>query len=707
MIKILYDKECLSIIQICRLPWTTPGKPLGAEPPKAQSNRASSFDAMSEPSGRSGIYVHLFPWVLGLAGLYLTSRYSPPLFTQIVGFFSVVIAGGVFAVAWNSRDFLENNYLLFLGIAYLFVGSLNLLQTLASGGVRVFPGFGADLSVQLGFGARGLESVSLCLAPLCLGRRLKPYAVLAGYLLTFGVIILMILVWQSFPPGGAAGPGLVALKQTADCSVGVILLGAMALLWRRREEFDPGVLHLLLGAIALAAGSELAFAFGGRVSHRAGVAGHLLKISSLLLIYKALIKTGIRRPYSRLARNLELGEALVRRERDFADSLMDTAQVMVLVLDRQGRIRRLNPAGERLTGYTLAQVQGRPFWEVFPAPEAVDAAQEAFYHLIAGDFHQADETECVAKDGSRRPIAWSTTAHLGEDGTVSHVIATGIDLTDRREAGIRLRGLQAELARQVQGGEELTRELEDVRGQLDRITAAVSRDLKSPLSWISGFCQAMEVTGARRFALRGTRCLRRLHDEVRKMEELTEELLHHSRLARAGVMGQEIDLSQEAYLIAAALKHTAPARQVEFVIRRNLGAKGDPAMLREVLATLLGNAWKFTEPVLRGKIEVEALPPGDGTWGFLVRDNREGLAPNGGRRLFRAFPRSGPIRDFAGPGDVLAMVQRLIQPHGGRVWAEIDLRQGATFYFTLPRSGRGLAAGPPGAGQPGSSTGSP
>ena len=281
---------------------------------------------------------------------------------------------------------MENNYLLFLGIAYLFVGALNLLQTLASGSMRVFPGFGADLPVQLGFAARGLESVSLCLAPLCLGRRLKPYAVLAGYLLTFGVIILMILVWQSFPPGEAAGPGLVALKQTADCFTVVILLGAMALLWRRREEFDPGVLRLLLGAIALAAGSELAFTFGGRGSGQAGVAGHLLKICSLFLIYRAFIETGIRRPYNLLSRNLELGEAMVRQERDFADSLMDMAQVMVLVLDRQGRIKRLNPAGERLTGYTLAQVQGRPFWEVFPAPEAVDATKEAFYHLTTGDF---------------------------------------------------------------------------------------------------------------------------------------------------------------------------------------------------------------------------------------------------------------------------------------------------------------------------------
>jgi PAS domain S-box-containing protein len=662
---------------------------------------------MSEPSGRFGSYAQLFPWALGLAGLYLASCYSLPLFHTIIGLFSVIMAAGVFAVAWSSRGFLENNYLLFLGIAYLFVGALNLVQTLAAGGMRVFPGFGADVPVQLGFAARDLESLSLCLAPLCLGHRLKPYAVLVGYLLAFGVIILMVSVWQSHPPGEAAGPGLVALKRTADYFAVVILLGAMALLWRRREEFDAKVLHLLLGAIALAAGSELVFTFGGRASRQAGVAGYLLKISSLFLIYQAFIETGIKRPYHLLRRHLERGEAIMRKERDFADSLMATAQVMVLVLDNQGRINRLNPAGERLTGYTLAQVQGRPFWEVFPAPEAVDATKEAFYHLTAGDFQQADETYWLAKDGALRLIAWSATALLGEDGKVAQVLATALDLTDRREAEIRLQGLQAELARRVQGGEELIRELEGVKGQLERFTAAVSHDLKSTLSWISGFCQAMEVASAHRLDSRERRYLWRLHDQVRKMEELTEALLHHSWLDRAEVMRPEIDLSQEANVIAAALQQTAPARQVEFVIGTSLRAEGDPAMLREVLATLLGNAWKFTEPVPRGKIEFAALPAGDETRGFLVRDNRIGLASNGGRRLFRAFHRSRPIRDVAGPGPALAMLQHLIQPHGGRVWAEIDLRQGATFYFTLPRGGRGPATKSPGGDQPDSSTGSP
>jgi hypothetical protein len=647
---------------------------------------------MSEPSGRFGTNVHFMIWALALVGFYLTSRYSLPLFHGIAGIFSAVIAGGVFAVAWNSRGFLENNYLLFLGIAYLFVGVLDLLHILAYGGMRVFPGFGADLPVQLGFAARGLESVSLCLAPLCLGRRLKPYAVFAGYGLVFAVITLMIFVWPIFPLREAAGPGLAALKQTADCLPGVILLGALALLWRRREEFDLEVLRLLLAAIALAAGSELIRTVFTAASGQAGVVAQLLKILSLFLMYKALIETGIRRPYNLLFRNLRLGEAMVQRERDFADSLMETAQVMVLILDCQGRIDRLNPAAERLTGYALAQVQGRPFWEVFPAPEAVDTVREAFFHLVAGEVHQADEIEWVAKDGVRRLIAWSTTAHIGEGGSVSHVIGTGIDITDRREAEIRLRRLQVELAGQGRGDKALTGELEFIKGESDSFTAEVPRDLRSPLRWIRGFCQALEVAGAHRLDFRGRRYLRRLRRMIRQTGELTEVLLEHARLAGAAMQWQVIDLSGQARAIAAALQGTAPGRRVEFCIGANLRAEGDPAMLRWVLSTLLGNAWKFTETVARAKIEFQTLAATDGTRGFLVRDNRGGLAPNGGRGLFRTFHRLCATRDFSSPGPGLATVKHIIQRHGGRVWAEIDLRQGATFYFTLPLPGQGSTA---------------
>ncbi|MGA9756154.1 MAG: MASE3 domain-containing protein, partial [Desulfobaccales bacterium] len=541
---------------------------------------------------------------------------------------------------------------------------------------------------------------------LCLGRRLQPAAVFAGYLAAFAGIILAIFVWRLFPVSiGTAGPGLTALKQTGDYLTSVILMGAMALLWRRREEFNPEVLRLLLGAIALAVGSELALTFFAQVSHQADVVGHLLKIFSLYLIYKALIETELRRPYHLLFRNLRLSEAMVRQEREFADSLMETAQVIVLVLDRQGRIVRLNHACERLTGYGLAQVQGRLFWEVFPAPEEVEEVKEAFAHLTSGDFPQAYERAWLAKDGRRHLIAWSSTALSGEDGTVERVIGTGIDITDRREAENRLHRLNAALGSQIQAAPEQIREPEVIKGELDRFTYAVSHELGSLLRWISGYCRALEENCALRLDFRGRRYLRRLHEAIRQTRELIDALVHHSRMATAAIRRQEIDLSVQARAIVEDLQRAAPARRVEFSIEPGLTAAGDPAMLRAVLANLLGNAWKFTEKVSLGKIEFGALPATDDCWGFLIRDNRAGCTLNGGRHRLRAFERQQTIRDFSGAGVGLAMVQRIIQRHGGRVWAEIDHTQGTTVYFTLPKGGQASAAEPAGEDQPNSSTG--
>jgi len=192
---------------------------------------------------------------------------------------------------------------------------------------------------------------------------------------------------------------------------------------------------------------------------------------------------------------------------------------------------------------------------------------------------------------------------------------------------------------------------------------------------------------------------------IRQTGELTEALLEHARLAGAAIEWQEIDLSGQAHTIAAILRRTAPGRRVEFIIGTNLRAEGDPAMLRMLLSNLLGNAWKYTETVPRARIELAALPATDGTRGFMVRDNRAGLAPNRGHGLLRAFHRLHATRDFFGPDPGLAMVQRIIQRHGGRVWAEIDLRQGATFYFTLPQPGQGSAAKPSGGDKPDSLTG--
>ncbi|MGB8993410.1 MAG: MASE3 domain-containing protein [Desulfobaccales bacterium] len=640
---------------------------------------------MTEPSNHPSLSLQWFIWALVLTALYLTSLYSYLLFHSLAELFSVVISVGVFAIAWNSRRFLENNYLLFLGIAYLFVGALDLFHALAYKGMGVFPGFGANLPTQLWIAARYLESISLVLAPLFLGRRLKPYHVFAAYFMAFALLTLTIFFWRVFPVCFVGGSGLTPFKITSEYIICLILLGAITLLWRHRDEFDPGVLRLLVWSIILTIGSELAFTYYVSVYGLANLVGHFLKIISFYLVYKALIETGLMKPYHLLFRNLKLSEEAVRRERDFIDRLIETAQALVVVLDRQGRIVRFNRACETITGYRYEEVKDRPFWEVVLVPEEVEAVREVFHRLTAREFPFTYENYWVARDGTRRLIAWANTALTGEDGSVEHVIATGIDITDQRAAQDRIQRLNAELELKL-------RELEVTNRELESFTYSVSHDLRAPLRWISGFARALEEDCAPQLDSQGQGYLQRIQEAVRQMGELIDALLLLSRMARAEMRRQPVDLSAQAQAIAADLKGADPERRVEVIIEDGLTAEGDPTMLRAVLENLLGNAWKFTGKVPRARIEFGALPPAADNRGFFVRDNGAGFDMAYVDKLFGAFQRLHGTSDFAGTGIGLATVQRIIHRHGGRVWAEGVVGQGATFYFTLPPPAPGAAA---------------
>jgi PAS domain S-box-containing protein len=623
-----------------------------------------------------------------LAGLFVTSRYSYLLFHSVVGFFSVLIATGVFAIAWNTRGFQENNYLLFLGIAYLFVGTLDLLYTLSYQSLGMFQGFSRQVPAQLWLAARTLESLSLFLAPQFIGRRLRPYAVFGGYLLVFAAIILIIF-------GGGlvhlerltAPPVLSALKKTGKYVNSIFLAGALAVLWHRREEVDPSVLRLLLGAIALALGSEITLTFIAGTSNAAGLAGHLVKIASLYLIYRALIASELIKPYLRLSHSLEVSGNLIRHEKDFTDRLLDMAQEIVLILDSEGRILRLNHSCEALTGYRLADVQNRRFWEVFPAPEEVPEVQEAFFDLIAGDFSQSWQTDWVAKDGTRRLIAWSNTAFPRENGAVDYVIGTGIDISDQREVKNRLEQLNGKLTQQVEVREpEPQLEIPVPGPELKDFTAEIFSDFKVPVRWLKGYCKALEEYGDAPLDLKGREYLQRMHGLISQMGELIEVVLQQSRLAQGEVQRQEVNLSAQARLIAADLTRRAPDRRVVFSIAQGLTASGDPAMLHPALKILLNQAWKFTAGVPQARIEFGVLPPKNGVKVFFVRDNRTAFGSDYVNKLFRSFQRMQVARDFSGSEISLATVRSIILQHGGRIWAEGEVGQGVTFYFTLPRA---------------------
>jgi PAS domain S-box-containing protein len=243
--------------------------------------------------------------VLVLIGLFLAQSYSYLLFHSLAEGFSIIIACGIFMLAWNTRRFMISNYLLFSGIAYLFIGGLDLVHTLAYKGMRVFHGYDANLPTQLWIAARYTESISLALAPWFIGRRMNIRLIFGLYLAIFILLLAAIFQGRFFPDCFIEGAGLTPFKITSEYIISFILLAALAFLFLKRQHFDRTVLHLLSLSIVTTVASEIAFTFFVSLYGLSNQIGHYLKIVSFFLIYKAIIQTGLVRPYDLLFRDLK------------------------------------------------------------------------------------------------------------------------------------------------------------------------------------------------------------------------------------------------------------------------------------------------------------------------------------------------------------------------------------------------------------------
>jgi PAS domain S-box-containing protein len=264
-------------------------------------------------------YLYVISGFLILFGLYLTSFYSYLLFHSMAELFGIVVACGIFMVAWNSRRFLENEYLLFIGIAYLFIAGVDILHTLAYKGLTVFHKGDTNLPTQLWIAARYMESVSLLIAPLFLGRKLRTHWSFLVYAIAFFFLLGAIFYWEIFPDCFVEDVGLTAFKRVSEYVISLILLASIVLLLQKRQHFDQAVLRLLIVSIALTIASELFFTFYVHAYGISNLIGHYFKIVSFYLIYKAIIETGLVKPYDLLFRDLKKSEESLRRAHDFLE----------------------------------------------------------------------------------------------------------------------------------------------------------------------------------------------------------------------------------------------------------------------------------------------------------------------------------------------------------------------------------------------------
>ena len=333
------------------------------------------------------------------------------------------------------------------------------------------------------------------------------------------------------------------------------------------------------------------------------------------------------------------------------------------------RIHDMDPEQETSVEIGLRFYQGE-------SREIIEAAvKDAMEHGKSYDL----ELEIMTAKGTRK---WVRTIGqpVREDGAIVKVWGSFQDITEHKRAAEEILQLNVNLERRVS---ERTAELQAANQELEAFSYSVSHDLRAPLRSIDGFSQAILDEYAHKLDDQGRDHLKRVRVATQHMGQLIDDMIKLARVARAEMQREAVDLSVLAADVLAALQKSEPDRRVEYLIEPGLVVEGDTSLLRVVLDNLLGNAWKFTGKQAHARIEFGAHSQETGGPAYFVRDNGAGFDMNYVGKLFGVFQRLHILSDFPGTGVGLATVQRIVQRHGGRVWAEGAVGKGATFYFVV------------------------
>jgi PAS domain S-box-containing protein len=608
----------------------------------------ASITALRKPAW----YLSILAFAVIFTGLYFASLYSYLLFHSIAEIFSIMVAFSIFVIAWNARRLLDNSYFIFIGIAFLFVGLLDLAHTLAYSGMGVFPEYGTNLATQLWVVARYLQSLSLLLAPLFIGRRLKVNWLLLGYGLVTALLLVSIFYWGNFPVCFVEGAGLTPFKKISEYVISLLLLGALFAMWDKRRHFDTNVLRFLFAAIIVTVASELAFTFYQSPYGLPNLIGHFLKIVAFYLIYKAIIETGLVKPYDLLFRNLKQNEEQYR-------DLYQEAPNAYLSCGVDGIIKRANRSAVELLGYRRGELVGRPVADLYAdTPDGRAKAQVIFQRFLAGEEIRAHELELQRADGSKVWVSLSIRPIRDKEGKVVASRSEIVDITEHKK-------------------------LDQLK---DDFIGLVSHELRSPLTVIMGAINTVLSEGDY-LSEEETRQL--LKDAALESETLSHLLGNLLELSRA--QAERLVLHAEAIDVKRVVQEAIEGVQRQYSTHQFVVSVppelppvyADPLRLERILYNLLENAVKYSP---RGEeIKVSVRPDGEQLV-IGVSDRGVGISPADQARLFAPFQRLEESRPGGtrGVGLGLLVCQRLVEAHGGRIWVESEPGRGSTFFFTLP-----------------------
>jgi PAS domain S-box-containing protein len=546
----------------------------------------------------SGKYAAVIIGGLVLIGLYLSSLYNYLLFHTLAEIFSIVVAYCIFVFAWNSRRLIDNTYLLFLGCAFLFIGVMDLVHTLAYTGMDIFRGYDTNLPTQLWIAARYMQSLSFLTAPLLIGKKPNITWLLSGY--TVVVVLLLGMIFGGVFPGCfLEGVGLTPFKKFSEYVISLILVGAFALLWRNRHAFDPGVVRLLMASIIVTIASELAFTFYRHAYAFSNLIGHYLKIVSFYLIYKAIIETGLKKPFRVLFRDLKQREEAVRESEEKFRSLAENTRDYIMRYDKECRHLYMNPAALRASGFTEEDIIDKTHREAGFDEELCQLSEEKITRVFKTGKSSQSVFEWESANG-KVYLDWRLYPEFDRNGSVKTVVGISRDITELKQAEEQIKAALREK---------------------DVLLKEVCHRTKNNMASI---CSILRLKSALIEDEQSINILQDIENRISSMALVQEKLYRSEDITNIDLREYVRDL---AYEVLKNYQLIPPRVSLKFDVEPVTVSTRTAIPCALILSELLSNAMKYAFPGdKKGEIKIALHTTGDGEIELGVSDNGVGMS---------------------------------------------------------------------------------
>ncbi|MCX9010279.1 MAG: PAS domain S-box protein [Candidatus Methanoperedens sp.] len=630
--------------------------------------------------------------------------------------FPIFVSFSIFATAWFAYSRSRDNHALFMGTTLLVIGLIELFHTLS------YP-FMPDFITPNSFQKAGVlhTEARLISGILFLASAYVYKDTLSGLINKTNLSVLAVILFLiSLVPALLYPDYLPVLYRNSGLSITLISLQLVTTLFvlyasylyakRLKRTGQKHLLYLIDGFIVIIFSDLTYFEYD--------LSGHLLKLTAFLFIYLALYKSSVELPYEKLA---EAEEKLLHAAEEKYRSLAQAANDAIISEDSNGNIISWNRGAQIIFGYTEEEAMGGQVTILMPERYREAHIKGLKRLRLTGESKYIGKTlefYGLRKDGTEFPLELSVTMWKTDKGT----FYTGIihDITERKRAEEELHraynelekrvkertaelakvneSLQAEIAERKRAEEELIRRTEDLarsNAELEQFAYIASHDLQEPLRMVSSFARLLEKRYRGRLDKSADEFIAYIVDGAARMQRMINDLLEYSRVGTRGKPFEPTDceavLDQAVNNLKLAVEQSGAA-----VTHDPLPiVMADASQMVQLFQNLISNAIKFRKREEPPRIHVSARRKGD-EWFFSVKDNGIGIATEFMSHLFQLFQRGHTESEYPGTGIGLAICKKIVERHGGRIWAESEPGKGSIFYFTIPEKAQALRREAPG-----------